>query len=132
MKFFAWDGEWSWDLPHASIRSVAPDPENTWVHPNFEENDGKSSGRVIADLFNSAKDNPQFIRKLGDRAYRHLANDGALTDAASMARFSSLTNYIENAVVAESARWGDALDTDGMVRLVSLGMCIGPTKSPIS
>ncbi len=112
MKFFAWDGEWSWDLPHGSIRSIAPDPEDTWVHPDFRANDGKQTSRVIANLFNSAKDNELFIRRLGDRAYQHLANGGALTDASSTARFTAITDYLRNPVVAESARWGDALDTN--------------------
>ena len=113
MKFFAWDGEWSWDLPHSSIRNIAPDPDDTWVHPNFESDDDKDSGRVIPDLFNSAKDNPLFIRRLADRAYQHLANGGALTDEVASDRFAGLASYVENAVVAESARWGDALDDDG-------------------
>lgn len=112
MKFFAWDGEWSWDLPHGSIQSIAPDPDDTWVHPDFRADDLKNKNRTIPDLFNSAKDNPLFLRRLADRAYLHLSNTGALSDSASSERFASLTTYLENAVVAESARWGDALDDD--------------------
>ncbi len=109
MKFFAWDGEWSWDLPHSSIRTRVPRDAAPWVHIDFRKDEGKNKNRPIADLFNSAKDNPDFLRRLGDRAHRHLANDGVLTDANAQARFSSTTDYIENAVIAESARWGDTI-----------------------
>lgn len=114
MRFFAWDGEWSWDLPHPgnpSPRNLAPyDP---WVHPQFEENDGKSSGPDIAQLFNSAKDNDDFLRLLTDRAYKHLLNDGAMSNATMQARFAAITGTISDAVVGESARWGDTLEPEG-------------------
>src|SRR5947209_3792331 len=38
-----------------------------------------------------------------------------LTDAASRARWALLSNFIQTAIIAESARWGDALG-DGVTR----------------
>ena len=43
-----------------------------------------------------------------DRVYKHCFNDGAVSDDQSRARWAALNNYIRNAVVAESAKWGDA------------------------
>ncbi len=64
----------------------------------------------MARVFNSAKDSPAFLRLLADRAYRHLFNGGAMSDSAMRARFAAITDTIRDAVVAESARWGDTLE----------------------
>ena len=48
-----------------------------------------------------------------DRVYKHLANGGALTAAAITERFDTLNAYVRDAVIAESARWGDALKSLG-------------------
>ena len=42
-----------------------------------------------------------------DRVYEHCFGNGALSDARSLARWDVLTDTIAQAVVAESARWGD-------------------------
>lgn len=52
--------------------------------------------------------NALYRQRFGDRAQRHFFNDGALTTAVSQAIFSSSSDVIENAVIGESARWGDA------------------------
>ena len=114
LRYFAWDSEWSWDLPHPgnpTARNLAPfDP---WVHPQFQSDDSKNSGPSIAQLFNSAKDNEDFLRLLADRAYKHLFHGGAMSDASMQARYTAITDTIEDAVVAESARWGDTLGAKG-------------------
>ena len=43
-----------------------------------------------------------------DHVYRHFFNDGLLTPAASIARIQRRAKQIETAIIAESARWGDA------------------------
>jgi hypothetical protein len=105
-KFFAWDGEFSFGLGAGS---------NTHgeVHHNFEQSDTKNSSTwPIPNLFNSAKHSREFLTVFADQAYRHLFNGGVLSDAASQARWDTLTEYIEDAIVAESARWGDIIDAD--------------------
>jgi hypothetical protein len=63
--------------------------------------------------------NPQFIHQniLGnaeykmrwaDRVYHHMFNDGALTAAANQARITAMAQVVGNAIIAESARWGDS------------------------
>jgi hypothetical protein len=39
--------------------------------------------------------------------YKHLFNDGALTDANSRARWRRISRIIDLAILGESARWGD-------------------------
>ena len=43
-----------------------------------------------------------------DRVFKHCFHGGALTDQESIARWRALNDFIVDAVVAESARWGDA------------------------
>ncbi|MGI9244046.1 MAG: lamin tail domain-containing protein, partial [Verrucomicrobiales bacterium] len=67
LRYFAWDSEWSWDLPHSSAPNPAPyDP---WVHKDFTAGRTKNQGPTMARVFNSAKDSPAFLRLLADRAY---------------------------------------------------------------
>jgi len=59
-------------------------------------------------LFDTLLENPDFQMMLADRLYLHLFNDGTLTDANAIARWQTLEQAIDPAIVAESARWGDA------------------------
>ena len=68
---------------------------------------------------NRAYSNPQWIHqqlvvhpgyrmRFADRAHRYFFNDGLLTPEISTARFLSRKSEIDLAIIAESARWGDA------------------------
>ncbi len=104
--FFGWDNEWSWDVTKNANNGA-------WVHPDFRSND--TGGQNSALFFNRAKVNDDFMMSFADRVYKLCYNDGAMTDANSRERWSDLNDNIENAVVAESARWGDGID-DGVTR----------------
>lgn len=109
LRYFTWDSEWSWDLPRG-----APNPTfGPWVHPDFRESRTKNQGPDMARIFNSAKDNPDFLRTLADRAYKHFFNDGSMTYAQMQARFTAITETVREPVIAESARWGDTLESEG-------------------
>lgn len=51
---------------------------------------------------------PEFKQLVADRIQKHFFNGGALTTEASTARFRAREAEIALAVIAESARWGDA------------------------
>ena len=53
-------------------------------------------------------EHPEFRMRLADRAHRHFFNNGALTYARSKQRMLDRAGQIETAIIAESARWGDA------------------------
>lgn len=63
-----------------------------------------SPARVYARLRSSA----EFRRHFGDRVQKHLFNGGALTPSNCVARLLAPAAIIHDALVAESARWGDA------------------------
>lgn len=100
--YMSWDGEWSFGVGQGS-------PDEPEVHPDFLAGVGKDSGPTTAQIFNSAKDSPEFLLAFADRAYKALYNDGALRDDHARARWQALADHLETPVVAESARWGDAV-----------------------
>jgi hypothetical protein len=105
-KFFAWDGEYSFGIGTSTWQS----PPHAWVSPLFRKDQTTSVSPVIPKLFNAAKRSGEFKTLLADRAYRAIANGGALTDAAAQARWDALNAAVRDAVIAESARWGDTVD----------------------
>ncbi len=104
--FFAWDNEWSWDVTKSANNGA-------WVHPDFRSND--TGGRNSALVFNKVKVNEDFMMSFVDRVYKLCFNNGVMTDDNSRLRWSVLNDHIKNAVVAESARWGDGIN-DGKTR----------------
>lgn len=51
--------------------------------------------------------NAEYRIRFADRIYRHMFNEGALTEARVRAIFEKRAQEIELAIIAESARWGD-------------------------
>ncbi len=55
-----------------------------------------------------ASSNANYRMQFADHVYRHFFNGGLLTPEASIARIQRRAAQIEMAIIAESARWGDA------------------------
>jgi hypothetical protein len=89
-RFFAWDTETCLKTIRDNRISIA--------------NPKKPTG-----LYAALRDNAEFRVLFGDRAHRHLFNDGALTPDNAWARFEARANEVRGALVAESARWGDTV-----------------------
>ncbi|MDM7926038.1 MAG: carbohydrate-binding protein, partial [bacterium] len=96
------------------------DSEHTLMDPRYSEHSDYGYDRTgpypggSRDTFNPQwlhqrlSENAEYRMLFADRVYRHFFNRGALTADASRARFSARAAAIETAVIAESARWGDA------------------------
>ena len=50
----------------------------------------------------------EYFMAWADRTHKALFNDGVLTTASATARINSRANIVDQVIVAESARWGDA------------------------
>ncbi|NIP94282.1 MAG: hypothetical protein GWO24_12840, partial [Akkermansiaceae bacterium] len=96
-KFFVWDGELSMGKGHRSNRNT------TFDLSDVDIND--SPGR----LYNKLQDHPEFRLRFADRLQKHFFNGGAMTPESNQARWRALADGIREAMVAESARWGDAV-----------------------
>jgi len=74
---------------------------------------GKSSPQY---LFQQCIHAQEFRTLFADRAYRHMDHGGVLTPAGATAIFDAHAAAIDRAVVAESARWGDAKTATPLTR----------------
>jgi hypothetical protein len=92
VRYFCWDGERTWY-------------DGAEIYMGMDEYNGQPN--LIKPLFEALLENPDFRITLADRLYKHLHNDGALTDANSKARWIDTNKVIEQAIIGESARWGD-------------------------
>ncbi len=98
-RFYVWDMEYSlWN---------ATDNNNVDVNrPALAGSQNPGNG--VWAIYKSLRLHPEFRLRYADRVQRHLFNEGALTPDNAAATWETRANSIENAVVAESARWGDA------------------------
>ncbi len=82
---------------------------------------------TVSGVNDYSRSNPEFIHEdlawnleyrtlFGDRAHRHLFNNGAMTDANVLSRMADLATMIDTAIWGESARWGDSIRSTPFVR----------------
>lgn len=95
-RFFAWDQE-------ISNENVLYG-RSAWGPIYAEANADGTPTRVYARLRGS----PEFRQRFADRIQHHLFHGGALSEENNVARWLARVAEIDRAVVAESARWGDA------------------------
>lgn len=70
----------------------------------FDKNNSKCPSRIL----NKLAQNPNFVHRYMDRAYKHLVADGGLlTPEGVVQTWDSLYHIIEMPLWAECARWGD-------------------------
>jgi hypothetical protein len=86
-QFYVWDGE----------RTLENPADNT-----MDFDDDLSPSR----LFHKLNENAAFRKLFAERARLHCSPGGALDPAIASARFAGLSKTINDAIVAESARWG--------------------------
>jgi len=73
---------------------------------------GRAASRIdnssgVGALFQKMRTSEEFRLLFADRVYKHCFNGGALSVAASQDRYRRVAGWIDKAIVAESARWGD-------------------------
>jgi hypothetical protein len=88
-RFFVWDQEIALDY-HGRAAS------------RIDNNSGAGA------LFQKLRASAEFRQLFADCVYKHCFHNGALSVAASQDRYLTIANWIDKAIVAESARWGDA------------------------
>jgi len=93
-RFFVWDAERTWD-------------DGALIHLGVDQVEGAPFPNGIKLVFQALWENSEFRLLFADRLYHHLADGGALSPAAAQARWQAITTPLTNAVIAESARWGD-------------------------
>ena len=101
LRYFVWDAEMSWDEEPEGIAGA-------WVHYEFvNDEEGESE---ISRTWHAVRKNKDFMQRFADRVFLHCFHDGELSERKNQKRWKKLNEYIRKAVLAESARWGNALD----------------------
>ena len=62
---------------------------------------------TLVRVYTELRENPEFLVRYGDHIHRHFFNDGIMTPGPAAALWEKRANEIFNAIVGESARWGD-------------------------
>lgn len=99
------------------FRFVAHDSEHTLLDVNTNRlGPYKAGDQGVAKsnpqwVFQKLAASPAFRARIAARAEKHFFGDGAMTPAKALERFQRRRNEIDRAVVAESARWGNAKRT---------------------
>jgi CotH kinase protein/Lamin Tail Domain/Chitobiase/beta-hexosaminidase C-terminal domain/PA14 domain len=89
-------------------------------HTLFDINEDRTGPFIRDNEANFSFSNPMFLHqdlagnaeyrmRWADRIHRHLFNDGKLTASAWQNRINQLAAYVEPSIIAESARWGNAV-----------------------
>ena len=134
-NFYTGNTDWPWHNFYAAINAVDPtgfqifpwDTEMSLGIINGGFNSGLnanvlgivngavsySSGNGVATLYAAMFKNPEFDLAFADQSRQFLFDSGALTPTASIARYQSQINTIDEAMVAESARWGNISTSPG-------------------
>lgn len=94
-KFFAWDQE-------ISISSLIRQ-HSSWG-PIYAEADAPNTPAYV---YSRCRRNAEFRQRFADRVQRHLFGGGALSVSNNTARWASRVAGVDQAIVGESARWGD-------------------------
>ena len=99
--YFLWDSEITYGL---LANSAFDSNAGAWVPPKFV-----SGGTTrLHQLWMALVDSPEFRLEFTDRVYRACYNGGPLADSVNKTNFRRLADYVEPAMLCESARWGDA------------------------
>lgn len=129
LAFYAGMGDWPANNWYAAVRNNPPgramyfmwDAEKTWYPGVQGGNDGAhvhsafrntgTRGDDIPGIWHSLRVNRDFMALFADRVYRQCFNDGPLTNYNARARWAATNDRIRQAVICESARWGDTKDS---------------------
>ncbi|MCL4176448.1 MAG: lamin tail domain-containing protein [Verrucomicrobia bacterium] len=125
LNFYCATVDWPWQNwnalrkreSNAQFRMIVWDAEYTLETPPWvpEDRTGVGGAPSEADsparLYHHLRQNAEWRMLFADRAHRHFFNGGALTREQATARFERLCDWIDRAIVGESARWGDVVRT---------------------
>ncbi len=99
------DGKWrfhAWDQEHAFPTTDNGDP---WTQTTDITN--KDDFEAPTEIHRNLIQNEEYRLRFADRVQELMRNDGVLTNAAAQAAYQARLTEIDQAIIGESARWGD-------------------------
>ena len=110
------DGQWrfhAWDQEHAFPTDDNGDSFTQSVDlTDFDIGSGNDDYETPAEVFVNLMDNAEFRLHFSDRAQELLQNNGVLTPAEAESVYQARVDEITQAILGESARWGDNRDAN--------------------
>ena len=115
LHFYADAEDWPHHNGYAAANAVSGDGKFrffVWDQELVLDYHGRAASRIdnangAGSVFQKMRTSEEFRLLFADRVYKHCFNDGALSVTASQDRYLTIANWIDKAIVAESARWGD-------------------------
>ncbi|UCG59272.1 MAG: lamin tail domain-containing protein [Phycisphaerales bacterium] len=115
LHFYADAEDWPHHNGYAAANAVSGDGRFrffVWDQEIVLDYHGRAASRIgssggAGSVFQKMRTSEEFRLLFTDRVYKHCYNDGALSSNASQGRYLKIANWIDKAIVAESARWGD-------------------------
>jgi len=105
--FFVWDAEKAL-LEGNDPQSYKHARYSPYLWDDSEEDFvDKGLKTVPARIWNALIKNPDFLATFSDRVYRHLQNDGVLSNENLLDRFDELTNLLSLPIRADQKRWAN-------------------------
>lgn len=95
-------------LPGEPFRIYCWDSEESFLSVGTDISD-RLVGDTCTEIHMALRANPEYRLLFADRVQRHVFNGGALTLEAAEQVLDSHADFIDRAIVGESARWGDLL-----------------------
>jgi hypothetical protein len=95
-------------LPGEGWKFLGWDSERTLESITGTNRTGIHQYNKPSNFYAHLRSNAEFCMMFADHAHRHLYNDGALTPEKNKARYKVMSDFIDRAIVGESARWGDS------------------------
>ena len=105
-KYFAHDGEFTLEKHRNGYPSGGVYEDRTTAGTYYKL-DWKQYFNPMS-LHRELVGHPEYVMRFADRVHKHFFNDGALVETRCAARFMARRDEIDLAIIAESARWGDA------------------------
>ncbi|NIW92254.1 MAG: hypothetical protein GWN20_04970, partial [Phycisphaerae bacterium] len=95
-------------VPGAGWKFLGWDSERTLESITGTNRTGIHQYNKPSNFYAHLRSNAEFCMMFADHAHRHLYNEGALTPEKNRARYKVMSDFIDRAIVGESARWGDS------------------------
>ena len=115
LHFYADAEDWPHHNGYAAVNAASGDGKFrffVWDQEIVLDYHGRAASRInstggAGDVFQKMRASKEFRLLFADRVYRHCFNRGALSVTGSQDRYLDIAKWIDKAIVAESARWGD-------------------------